>query len=260
MRVSLIHMNVTDSIEDNLKRAKNMMRQTVREVIPDFICLPEYFSMTFGPDALIEDIFDKVYEPTVSFLKDASEELGAYIVGGTLIEKHQSNFYNTCMLLKDGKVLGKYRKIHLTIWEEKLKVKEGKDWFGHDTEFGKIGILICADLFYPESVKTLASMGAEAVFLPVSASRTHPSVEGHPLTIAKAKESLVFILKAGNIVPFSKGGRSAIIAPWGVVREAKNAKEEEIVSADLDIPRLRECRQMRARMQMMEFKRAKLLT
>ena len=201
--------------------------------------------MTFGPDALMEDIFAKVYEPTISFLKDTSRELEAYIVGGTLVEKHEGNFYNTCMLLKDGKILGKYRKIHLTDWEKKLMISEGNKWFIQDTEFGKIGILICADLFYPETVRTLASMGAEAIFLPVSASKTHPSVEGHPLTIAKAKESLVFILKAGNIVSFSKGGRSAIVSPWGVIKEAKNANEEEIVSANLNISKLRECRQRR---------------
>jgi predicted amidohydrolase len=122
-------------------------------------------------------------------------------------------------------------------------LKEGREWFVRDTEFGKIGILICADLFSPEAVKTLSFMGAEAIFLPVSASRTHPSVEGYPLTIARAEESLVFILKAGNIISFSRGGRSAIIAPWGVIQEAKNGNEEEIVSADLDIFRLREYRQ-----------------
>ena len=92
MRVSLIHMDVTDSIEDNLKLAGNMMRQASREEMSNFICLPEYFSMTFGPEARIEEIFAKTYEPTFSFLKEVSEELEAYIVGGTLVEKNESNF------------------------------------------------------------------------------------------------------------------------------------------------------------------------
>ena len=246
MRVSLIHMNVTDSIKDNLNRAKRMMRQATKEAKPDLICLPEYFSMTLGPNESAKEIFDTVYEPTVSFLKKMSKELRVYIVGGTLIEKYRNNFYNTCVLLKDGEVLGRYRKMHLTSWEKTLKVKEGKRYFICDTEFGRIGILICADLFYPETIKTLVSMGVEAIFLPVSASKTHPYVEGHPLSIERAKENLVFILKSGNIMSFSRGGRSAIISPWGIIKEAKNEDEEEIISADLDILKLREYRQKHA--------------
>jgi predicted amidohydrolase len=101
-------------------------------------------------------------------------------------------------------------------------------------------------VFYPRTVKKLASLGAEVVFLPVSASRTHPPVKGHPLTEKRAKDNRVFILKNGNTRSNSRGGNSAIISPWGILNQAKEEMNTKIVSADLDIVKLREYRRVTA--------------
>jgi predicted amidohydrolase len=113
-----------------------------------------------------------------------------------------------------------------------------------ETEYCKAGILICADVFYPRTVSRLASLGAEAVFLPVSASRTHPQVKGHPLTEKRAIDNKVFILKNGNTRSNSRGGNSAIISPWGILNQAKDEMNTKLVSADLDIAKLREYRRV----------------
>ena len=115
-----------------------------------------------------------------------------------------------------------------------------------ETEFCKAGVLICADVFYPRTVKRLASLGAEIIFLPVSASRTHPHVKGHPLTEQRAKDNKVFILKNGNTRSNSRGGNSAIISPWGILSQAKDEVNTKIVSADLDITKLRKYRRATA--------------
>jgi len=73
----------------------------------------------------------------------------------------------------------------------------------------------------------------------VSASRTHPYVKGHPLTTKRAKNNKVFILKNGNTRSNSRGGNSAIIAPWGILNQAKDETNTKIISADLDITKLR---------------------
>lgn len=243
MQVSLIHMQVSDSMEENLKTAEQMIYNAA-EAGSKFICLPEYFSI---PSSLenqnsVDRVFKETFEPTMLFLKQASKNVDAYIVGGTLIEKFRGRFYNICLLIKNEKVLGKYRKMHLTLWEKTLNVNRGRTLRVFETEFCKAGILICADIFYPKTVKKLASMGAEVIFLPVSASKTHPPVKGHPLSTARAKENLVFILKNGNIKSNSRGGSTAIISPWGILNEAKNEKKSAIISANLDLRRLRNYR------------------
>ncbi|MGW8289580.1 MAG: carbon-nitrogen hydrolase family protein, partial [Candidatus Bathyarchaeia archaeon] len=141
-----------------------------------------------------------------------------------------------------GKILGKFRKMHLTEWEKKVGFHVGRTFRVFNTEFCKVGILICADVFYPKTVKRLASLGAEVIFLPVSASRTHPQVKGHPLTTKRAINNKVFILKNGNTRSNSRGGNSAIISPWGIINQAKEELNTKIISADLDMTKLRNLR------------------
>jgi predicted amidohydrolase len=132
--------------------------------------------------------------------------------------------------------------MHLTDWEKKVGLNVGSTYKVFNTEFCKVGILICADVFYPRTVRKLASLGAEAIFLPVSASKTHPYVKGHPLTTKRAEDNRVFILKNGNTRSNSRGGNSAIISPWGILNQAKDEMNTKIISADLDITKLRKYR------------------
>ena len=240
MKVSLIHMQISESPEENLKTAETMLYKAAEEG-SKFICLPEYFPFPASVEdrTEIETIAEQTRGPAIKMLKRVSKDVDAYIVGGTIFEKFRGSYYNTCMFLKNGKILGKFHKMHLTDWEKKVGLHVGSSFKIFETEYCKVGILICADVFYPRTVKSLASRGAEVIFLPVSASRTHPHVKGHPLTTKRAEENKVFILKNGNTRSRSRGGNSAIISPWGMLSHAKDEMNTKIVSADLDITKLR---------------------
>jgi predicted amidohydrolase len=103
-------------------------------------------------------------------------------------------------------------------------------------------MIVCADTFDPPLMKKIAELGAEIVSLPVAAMGTHPTVKGHPLTEGISRDYGMFILKVGNVCSNMRGGRSAIIAPWEILGEVSDAPEDSILSADLDIMRLREYR------------------
>lgn len=236
-------MQISDSPEKNLKTAKQMLYRAA-DSGSKFVCLPEYFAL---PASLenhyrIEKMADDIYGPAVHLLKQISKEVDAYIVGGTVFEKFRGNYYNTCLFLRHGNILGKFRKMHLTEWEKNVGLHVGSTFRVFETDYCKAGVLICADVFYPKTVKRLASLGAEVIFLPVSASRTHPYVKGHPLTTKRAKENKVFILKNGNTRSNSRGGNSAMISPWGILNQAKDETDTKIISADLDITKLRKYR------------------
>jgi predicted amidohydrolase len=251
MRVSLIQMIIENSSNDNLNKVEEIVIKAAELFSQEFVCLPESFSnpRNFWGDS-IEETFDKVYQPTISFLRELSRELRIYIVGGTVLEKDGNNFYNTSFLFESGKLTGKYRKTNVTDsewWWSGGGLKRGKEYFVHNTEFGKIGILVCADILYPENTKTLSSMGADAIFLLISEpSERRPPDEGHTETISKSKDSSIFIFKTACIgrTPTGKriGTKNAIVSPWGVVKETKNDAEDEIVSADLDLAKLRKHR------------------
>lgn len=240
MQVSLVHMQISDSPEKNLETAEQMLYRAA-DSGSKFVCLPEYFASpaSLEDNQHIEKIADVIFEPAVQLLKQVSKQVDAYIVGGTVFEKFRGKYYNTCLFLRHGNILGKFRKMHLTEWEKNVGLNVGKTFRVFETEFCKAGILICADVFYPRTVSRLASLGAEAIFLPVSASRTHPYVKGHPLTTKRAADNKVFILKNGNTRSNSRGGNSAIISPWGILDQAKDEMKTKLISADLDITKLR---------------------
>ncbi len=244
MQVSLIHMQISESPEKNLETAQQMLYRAA-DLGSKFICLPEYFAFpaSVEDEIHIEKIAEETRKPAIQLLTQVSKNVDAYIVGGTIFEKFRGNYYNTCLFLNQGKILGKFRKMHLTDWEKKVGLKVGRTFKIFETEFCKIGILICADVFYPKTVRRLVSLGAEVIFLPVSASRTHPPVKGHPLTIKRAENNRVFILKNGNTRSNSRGGNSAIISPWEILNQAKDEMNSKIISADLDINKLRKYRQ-----------------
>jgi predicted amidohydrolase len=100
-------------------------------------------------------------------------------------------------------------------------------------------MIVCADSFNAILVKKVADMGAEVISLPVAAMGTHPPVKGHPKTEAMARDYGVFVLKVGNVSSNMRGGRSAIIAPWGILGEVTDAPEDSILTADLDMEKLR---------------------
>jgi omega-amidase len=243
MLVSLVHMQISDSPEKNLETAEQMLYRAA-DFGSKFISLPEFFALPANVEdnKHIEKVAEETYEPAVQLLKRVSKEVDAYIVGGTVFERFRGKYYNTCLFLRHGEILGKFRKMHLTVWEKKAGLNVGRTFRVFETEFCKVGILICADVFYPRTVRRLADLGAEVIFLPVSASRTHPYVKGHPLTTKRAEDNKVFILKNGNTRSNSRGGNSAIISPWGILNQAKDEMNTKIISADLDITKLRKYR------------------
>jgi omega-amidase len=245
MQVSLIHMQISESSEKNLETAEKMLYRAA-DLGSKFISLPEYFVFpsNIEDNNQIEDIIEKTHDTAVKLLTRVSNDIDAYIVGGTIFEKFRGKIYNTSIFFKNGKILGKFRKMHLTEWEKKVGLSVGSTFKVFKTKYCRIGILICADVFYPRTVKKLSSLGAEVIFLPVSATRTHPYVKGHPLTQKRAEDNRVFILKNGNTRSNSRGGNSAIISPWGILNQAKDEINTKIISAELDINKLRKYRQI----------------
>ena len=244
LRISIVHMKIRDTIDENLKAAKAGILKAAAQK-PAFIALPEYFSvpgcMQNFTDA--EKIFRETREATLEFLTEVSMEIpGIYLLGGTVLDKKNEKFYNTSTLWKNGLLIGKYRKKNPIAAEIKAGVARGNQAVVMETEYCKVGLIICADMFDPNLVKQVVSLGAEVISLPVAAMGTHPSVKGHPLTEKVATDNGVFVIKVGNVCSSAKGGRSAVIAPWGILEEVSDAEEDLIMTVDLDMTRLDEYR------------------
>ena len=244
MKVSLIHMKVRKSLKGNLAAASAGIRKAANQK-PAFIALPEYFSIPNNMEhfASAEKISRETYEETMKFLAETSKELpDIYVLGGTVLEEDHGKFYNTSTLWRNGALIGKYRKRNLISAELKAGVSRGDKPAVYTTSHCKVGMLVCADMFDPPTIKAVVDRGAELVFLPVAAIGTHPHVTGHPLTEKLATENGIYVVKVGNVSSSARGGRSAFITPWGIEREASDAVEDAVMTIDFDMQKLREYR------------------
>lgn len=244
MKASILHMRIRSTLEDNLTAAKTAVQKAAKEK-PALIALPEYFTVPncMGDFTDAKKISQKTCTKTLRLLKEVSKEIGdIYLLGGTVLEEDSGKYYNTSTLWRNGKLLAKYKKINPIKAEVEAGVAKGNTPLVVDTDLGRIGMIVCADTFDPPLMKKIAEMGAEIVSLPVAAMGTHPTVKGHPLTEGIARDYGMFMLKVGNVCSNMRGGRSAIIAPWGILGEVTDAPEDSVLSADLDMERLKEYR------------------
>ena len=237
-------MQIRNTLQANIDAAKAQVEKAAKQK-PAIIALPEYFTVPncMADFANAQSISRETCEETLRFLEEESRRIGdIYLLGGSVLQEDGGQYFNTSTLWKNGSMLGKYKKINPIRAEIQAGVAKGNKPVVVDTEIGRIGLLVCADSFDPDLVKKVVELGAEIVSLPVAAMGTHPVVQGHPLTEGIARTYGVFLLKVGNVCSSMRGGRSAIIAPWGILGEVSDAPQDSILTRELDMQRLREYR------------------
>ncbi|MHA1267244.1 MAG: carbon-nitrogen hydrolase family protein [Candidatus Helarchaeota archaeon] len=131
----------------NIEKATNMVR-TAAEKGAQFLILPEVFIPGYShsdENFRQAEYFDG---PTVATFLALAKELKIHVLG-SFIEKTERDFYNTMFVIGPEGLLGTYRKMHVYSMEQKYW-KCGKKVSIVDTEFGAIGLGICADMHYPK--------------------------------------------------------------------------------------------------------------
>jgi predicted amidohydrolase len=222
--------------EENFKKVASL----VKDADLDLLVLPELFAT--GYQFRSQDEAAELSEPvpdgeTTSFLTKLSKDHNIYIVAG-LAESAAEGYYNSAVLTGPEGFIGSYRKTHLC-FEENLYFTPGDTGFKvWDTEIGRIGIMLCFDWFYPESVRTLALQGAEII--------AHPSNLVLPYCPdampVRALENRVFTVTANRIgtedrkegKPLTFIGQSLIVSPYGKVLSKASDNGEELTTAELD--------------------------
>jgi omega-amidase len=243
-KVSLIHMKVRNSLNGNLEAAISAIRIAAQQK-PAFIALPEYFSVPNNMKHFnsAEKISKETYKKTMKFLAGTSKMFhGIYLLGGTVLEEDRGKFYNTSTLWQNGTLIGKYWKRNPINAELTAGVSRGDKPAVFTTEYCKVGMLVCADMFDPPTIKAVVDLGAELVFLPVASMGTHPHVKGHPLTEKLATDNGIYVAKVGNVSSNARGGRSAFITPWGIEQEATDTVKDSIMTINFNMQKLRDYR------------------
>ena len=170
-----IQMQCTKSVEENIAKADKMVRKAASEGAK-IILLPELFERQYFCQERNYDYYlyarSLEEDEAVNHFKKVAAELEV-VLPISFYEKDVNVFYNTTAVIDaDGSVLGIYRKTHIPddhYYQEKFYFTPGdtgvKVW---DTRYGKIGIGICWDQWFPETARGMAVQGAEILFYPTA--------------------------------------------------------------------------------------------
>jgi predicted amidohydrolase len=136
-------------------------------ITADLLVLPELFATgyTFVSNEEVASLSEEGEMETARFLKQLSDQTGAVIVAG-FIEREKDHLFNSSMMVKNDRVIGIYRKIHLFNEEKRWFVPGDKPFEVYTVDGVRIGMMICFDWIYPEVCRTLAIKGAQVIAHP----------------------------------------------------------------------------------------------
>jgi len=132
----------------------------------DLVVLPETLTF-FGSGKKYAECAESIPGPSTRYFGSLAKKHDLYIVAG-LLERDRHLVYNVSVLIgPDGKVVGKYRKVTLPRGEIEGGITPGTEYPVYQTRFGKVGMMICYDGFFPEVARELSNQGAEVIAWPV---------------------------------------------------------------------------------------------
>jgi len=189
----------------------------------DIVCLGEGINLAGVRNAGYPDVAEPIPGPTTEKLGKLARKHKMYIVAA-LGERQEHAVYNTAVLIdREGRLAGKYHKVQLPREEIEAGCTPGNSLPVFDTDFGRIGMMICWDIQYVDPARALAVQGAEIIFCPVWG--------GNP-TLAKARaiENQIYLVTAS----YSAELPTAIYGHWGdIIVQAE--KKPQLIFADIDL-------------------------
>src|SRR5256714_2116769 len=261
VNVGLIQSACLSNPEANLKKTLLLAERAVKKGA-QIICTQELFRSQYFCQSEDHDYF-RLAEPvpgptTRTFQKFAKQH--KVVVIASLFEKRASGVYhNTAVVIDaDGSILGLYRKMHIPddpLYYEKFYFTPGDLGFrAWQTRYGKIGVLICWDQWYPEAARLTAMQGAEIIFYP-TAIGWHP---GEKAEYGKQQHSAWETIQRGHAIAngcyvavpnrvgheklAAKGlefwGQSFVAGTSGEILARASAGKEEILVVPVDLDKV----------------------
>lgn len=174
VKVAAVQMSMTRVVSENIEKAERLVRKAAGDGAK-IILLPELFERQYFCQERRYDYYEfaKPVEDNdaVKALIKVSEELSV-VLPVSIYERAGTVLYNTVVMLDCGKNLGIYRKTHIPddhFYQEKFYFTPGDTGFKvFDTSYGKVGIGICWDQWFPETARALALKGADIIMYPTA--------------------------------------------------------------------------------------------
>lgn len=257
VQYKLRHINDWDGFEAQV----NFVLNAAADYEPHFVLLPEIFTTQILSFMDNDNIASAVRELSgyteryTALLRKHAMKHGYFLIGGSHPNLRDGKLYNTAFLFTPEGEIHSQDKIHRTRWEkEKWNTDHGDMLRVFETPYGKIAILICYDIEFPELARRVAEEGAEIVFVPSCTDDRQGFLRVRYCCHARAIENQIYVVMTSTVgnLPVAglrlHYGQASIITPSdfpfardGIAAEGR-INEEQIVVADVDLALLDENR------------------
>lgn len=246
IKIAAIQMSTVADKMENVRTVKAYLEK-IKDENPDFVILPEMFCCPYQTENFL--IYaEKEGGPVWQQLSGYAKQYGIYLIGGSMPEKDaEGNVYNTSYIFdREGKQIGKHRKVHLfdidikggQTFKESDTLTAGDSDTVFDTEFGKIGVMLCFDIRFPELSRMMVNDGAKVIFVPAAFNMTTGPAHWELSFRTRALDNQIYMVGCAPARDVSAGyiswGHSIVTDPWGRVIDMLDEKKG-ILLAELDM-------------------------
>jgi N-carbamoylputrescine amidase len=264
-RVGLVQMSCAVDPNENLEKALWRIRETAARGA-QIVCLQELFRSQYfcrEENAELFALAESIPGPTTETLGRLALELDLVIIASLFERRTAGIYHNTAAVIgTDGEIVGLYRKMHIPddpLYFEKFYFTPGDLGFvNFDTSFGRLGVLVCWDQWYPEAARLTSLGGPNILFYP-TAIGWHPAEKAQygagqldawrTIQRSHAIANGIYVAAVNRVGfegPPDRGlefwGSSFIADPFGQVIAEASASAEEILVAECDPHRMEEVR------------------
>lgn len=246
IKIAAIQMPTVADKMENVRTVKAYLEK-IKDENPDFVILPEMFCCPYQTENF--PIYaEKEGGPVWQQLSGYAKQYGIYLIGGSMPEKDaEGNVYNTSYIFdREGKQIGKHRKVHLfdidvkggQTFKESDTLTAGDSDTVFDTEFGKIGVMLCFDIRFPELSRMMVNDGVKVIFVPAAFNMTTGPAHWELSFRTRALDNQIYMVGCAPARDVSAGyiswGHSIVTDPWGRVTGMLD-ENEGILLAELDM-------------------------
>jgi predicted amidohydrolase len=230
---------------DNLKKIQEAIVKAKKQSA-DMVIFPELSLTGYVVRDQIYELAETVPGPSTNILATIAKKTKMYIIFGMpeLSSRTQATIHNTAVLVGPDGFVGKYRKMYLpthSMFEEKRYFRPGYDVAVFNTKLGRIGLIVCYDIFFPE-VSRLTRLNGAQLIVCISASPAVRQTFFETLTTARALENTAFLAFV-NLVGIEDGlqfwGGSRLIGPQGKIMVKAKYDEEDLVTGKVNYADIR---------------------
>jgi len=234
-------------VEYNVRKARKFIDQAAGKGA-DIICLPELYATGYNLNLLEEKVvsLSRKYGQFISNeMSKAAKENNIYVIASFgEVNESDNKLYNASVLYNHrGDRVGTFYKTHAFALEKKY-FTEGCQYPVFNTDIGKIGILICYDVGFPEAARTLCLKGAEIIFIP-SAWRVEDENAWLLNIPSRALENQLYTVgvnRSGHEGGLYLFGNSMTCNPFGKIIMQMDYDSDDIALCEIDLDEIEKCR------------------